>query len=167
MLDDCLFPRRMRSALQWSRPETNVSTAYTLLHGNFSHKKSVTQKCCSSQVSIRDEYTLPAERETPNALVVVWSGTEARHGSRSVTLHRLRLSAYSRDLSQRIPGQPSLTKQKKCCAHHPGIDRLILCCLFSRPAQTSSGSLLSPHFAQFWAITFSTPICELCIGTLS
>ena len=25
MLDDCLFPRRMRSALQWSRLETNVS----------------------------------------------------------------------------------------------------------------------------------------------
>ena len=84
--------------------ETNVSTAYMLLHGNLCYKKSVTQKCCSSQVSTRDEYTLPAERETPNALVVVWSGNEARHGSRNVTLHRLRLSAYSRDLSQRIPG---------------------------------------------------------------
>ena len=44
-------------------------TAFMLLHGNLCYKKSVTQKCCSSQVSTRDEYTLPAERETPNALV--------------------------------------------------------------------------------------------------
>ena len=28
MLDDCLFPRRVMSTLQWSTPETNVSTAY-------------------------------------------------------------------------------------------------------------------------------------------
>ena len=53
MLDDCLFPRRMRSALQWSRSETNVSTAYMLLRGNLCYKKSVTQKCCSSQISTR------------------------------------------------------------------------------------------------------------------
>ena len=82
--------------------ETNVSTAYMLLHGNFCYKKSVTQKCCSSHVSTRDEHTLPAAREAPNTLVVAWSGNEARHGSRNVTLHRLRLSAYSRDLSQLI-----------------------------------------------------------------
>ena len=88
-------------------------TAYMSLHGNLCYKKSVTQKCCPSQVSARDEYTLPAERETPNALVVVWSGNEARHGSRNVTLHRLRLSAYPRDLSQRIPGQPSVSKAKE------------------------------------------------------
>ena len=81
-----------------------TDTAYMLLHGNFCYKKSVTQKSCSSQVSTRDEYTLSAERETPNALVVAWSGNEARHGPRYVTLRRLGLSAYSRDVSQRIPG---------------------------------------------------------------
>ena len=80
-----------------------------LLHGNLCYKKSVTQKCCSSQVSTQDEYTLLAERETSNALVVVWSGNEA-------TLHRLRLSAYSRDCSQRILDS-RLYPSKRSVAH--------------------------------------------------
>ena len=37
--------------------------------------------------------TVPAEDETSNALVVVWSGNRARSVSRDVTLHRP--SAYS------------------------------------------------------------------------
>ena len=65
---------RMRSALQWSIPETNVSTACTLLHGNPCYKKSVTQKCCSSQVSTRDEYSLLAERER-----WLWYGLGTKH----------------------------------------------------------------------------------------
>ena len=42
----------------------------------FGYTESVTRKCCSSQVSTLNEYTLPAEREAPNALVVVWYGTQ-------------------------------------------------------------------------------------------
>ena len=38
------------------------------------------------------------QRDRPDALVVVWSGNEARHGSRNVSLHRLRMSAYARHL---------------------------------------------------------------------
>ena len=55
--------------------------AYMLLHGNLCYKKSVMQKCCSSQVPLG---VVPhvAEHETYNVLVVVWSGRtkHAEHG---------------------------------------------------------------------------------------
>ena len=40
MLGDCMFLCRMVSTMQWSRPRNECQ-----------HRKSVTQKCCSSQVS--------------------------------------------------------------------------------------------------------------------
>ena len=116
-----------------------------LLHGNLCYKKSVTQKCCSSQVSTQDEYTLPAERETSNALVVVWSGNEARHGSRNVTLHRQRLSAYSRDSSQRILDS-RLYPSKRSVAH-------IIRALIVSSCVVSSRVLRRPHQSPFRVLT--------------
>ena len=55
------------------RMSAQPACCYTV---TFATRSPLTQKCCSSQVSTRDEYTLPAERETPNTLVVVWYGTQ-------------------------------------------------------------------------------------------
>ena len=109
-----------------------------LLHGNLCYKKSVTQKCCSSQVSTQDEYTLLAERETSNALVVVWSGNEA-------TLHRLRLSAYSRDCSQRILDS-RLYPSKRSVAH-------TIRALIVSSCVVSSRVLRRPHQSPFRVLT--------------
>ena len=125
-----------------------------MLHDNYCCKKSVTQKCCSSQVSTRDEHTLLAEGETPNALVV-WSGNEARHGSRNVTLHRLRLSACSRDLSPRIPGLPSVSRAKDVFAHVIHVLNVSHPVLSSRVARTTRRSLntrTSRMVAKLWLL---------------
>ena len=126
-----------------------------LLHGNLCYKKSTAQKCCSSQVSTRDDYTLLAERETPNALVVEKSGNEARHGSRNVTLHRLSLSAYSRDLSQRIPGLPSVSRAKECLHMSSHVWNVSHPLLSSRVARTTCRSLstrTSRMVTQLWLL---------------
>ena len=93
--------RRVISTLQWSRPRNERQHS---LHVATPTRSLLRRSVVPAKVFARDEHTLLAERETPNALVVVWFGNEALHGSRNVTLHRLRLSAHSRDLSQRIPG---------------------------------------------------------------
>ena len=77
MLDVCCEVTSCDEYVAMVKTEKRMSAqAYMLLHGNLCYKKSVTQKCCSSQVSTRDEYTLSAERETQNALVVVPWTTE-------------------------------------------------------------------------------------------
>ena len=72
MLDDCLFPRRMRSALQWSRPETNVSIQPTCRH-----TISFTTMVCYAEVLFQPSFSwlcMPAEHETLNAWVGLRSG---------------------------------------------------------------------------------------------
>ena len=60
---------------------------------------------------------------------MVWNA--ARHGSRNVTLHRPRLSAYSRDLSQPHSWiTVCIQEQKSVCTCHPCIERVTFCVVF-------------------------------------
>ena len=126
-----------------------------LLHGNLSYKKSVMQKCCSSQVSSRDEYTLSAERETPNALVVVRSGNEARHGPRNVTLHRLRLRFV---LTRLVTGHPWIAvcvKSKTVFAyviHVLNVSHLVLSSRVARTSRISFSTRTSRMVAEHWFV---------------
>ena len=120
--------------------ETFVSTAYMLLHRFLCNKKSVSQKCCSSQVSTRDEYTSSAEREAPNALVVVWSGNEARHGPRNGALHR----QIERVLTRLVTAHPWIAvciKSKRVFAQVIHVLNVSHPLLSSRVARTTHRSL--------------------------
>ena len=77
-----VFPRRVMSTLQWSRPETNVSSRPTCCCSVSVLLRSLARKCCSSQVSFM-------------SLARCMQGG-ARNVPQNLTLHRL--SAYSRDL---------------------------------------------------------------------
>ena len=90
---------------------------------------------------------------------------EARRASRNVTVHRL--SAHSQDLLSTAHLHDSRLYKAKgaktCCAHHPCIDRPILCCLLSQYTRNPSWSTLGLHFAQqssffFFALTFPFPL---------
>ena len=96
--------RRMMSTLPWSKPRNecqyglHVVTRQPLPHG-----------VCYAEVLFQPSFYYGrahvACRTRDSKRVdcgMVWNA--ARHGSRKVTLPRLRLSAFSRDLSQRIPG---------------------------------------------------------------
>ena len=111
-----------------------------LLHGNLCYKKSVTQKCCSSQVSTRDEYTLPAERETPNSLVVVWSGNEARRGSRNVNDAQTETERVLTRLVTAHPW-PSVSRAKRVFVHAMHVLNVSHPVLSSRVARTTRRSL--------------------------
>ena len=85
-----------------------------------------------------------------------WLGSGPRNGahraSQNVTVHRL--SACSKDLSFTARLHDSRLYQangtKTCCAHHPCIDRPILCCLLSQYTHNPSWSTLGLHFAAYW-----------------
>ena len=78
-----VFIRRMMSTLQWSRPETNVSSQPTCCLSVTLPRRSVARKCCSSQVSLC---------HSTRCLVC------------NLNLARHRLSANSRDLLTPICG---------------------------------------------------------------
>ena len=81
--------------------------------------------------------------------VGIWLRNGARRASRNVTVHRL--SAYSQDLLFTARLHDSRLYQAKrakiCCAHHPCIDRPILCCLLSQHTHNPSWSTMGLHFA--------------------
>ena len=150
MLDHCLFPRRMRSALQWSRPETNVSMQPTCRH-----TVTFAATVCYTEVLFRSSFSLCRSTRCLRNLRLPtrWLGSGLRNGahraSHNVTVHRL--SAYSQDLLFTAHLHDSRLYQAKgaktCCAHHPRIDRPILCCLLSQYTHNPSWSTLGLHIA--------------------
>ena len=85
------------------------------------------------------------QRETPNVLVVVWSGNEARHGWRNVTVHRL--SAHSQDLlfTAHIHDGRLYPSKRSETIHALIISSCVVSSrVLRRPHQ---GPLQSPHFA--------------------
>ena len=82
-----------------------------------------------------------------------WLGSGLRNGahraSQNVTVHSL--SAYSQDLLFTAHLYDSHLYQAKeaktCCAHHPCIDRPILCCPLSQCTHNPSWITLGLHFA--------------------
>ena len=130
-----VFLRRMMSTLQWSRPETNVSSQTTCCLSVTLLRQSVARKC------------LPAKFlcVTQRVAWCVACGTEheAYHGA----YHGTDMSAYSRDLLRLIPGHPSASVKQKSVAYHPCIESVTyFCCLGPGCTHNSRGTLGS-HFA--------------------
>ena len=101
--------------LQWSRPETNVSSQLTWsLHGNLCYGGPLRGSVVPAKFLFVSLYMLPVEHETSNALVVVWSG------ERSTLRITDRDTAQTERILMRlvdISRQPSASVKQKECLH--------------------------------------------------
>ena len=108
-----MIPRRVTSALQWSRPETNVSTQFTCRN-----TVSFATAVCWMEVLFQSSFsgcltqnTLPAGHETSNPLVALWSGEGARCASRTQTERALSKDSFD-------PSSMSTVCIKMCQGQH-------------------------------------------------
>ena len=130
--------------------QKRVTQPYISSHGNFCYDCLLRGSVIPVKFLLVSVNTLPAEHETSNAFVVIWSEDGAHRASQNVTVHRL--SAYSQNLLFTDHLHDSRLYQAKgaktCCAHRPCIDRPILCFLLSQYTHNPSWSTLGVHFAQ-------------------
>ena len=154
MLDVCVIPRCMMSTRQWSRPETNVYWETTCRHTvTFATKVCCARTLFKAKFLIRLVlFTLPAESETYNALVVmVCSWERSTRSTQPITerdtaqIERIltRLAITSRPDSRSV----SSHEKRNNIAPHPCIASVHLV-LSSLVLHAHSPLCLSPHFAQ-------------------
>ena len=112
-------------------------SAYLLLLSHVATVVGCTEVLFQTSFSRCRTTLLPAEHEVCNALVVVWSG-------RRSTL-RITAPDTARTETERAPTSPDVThlhdsrlyRAQKTSAHHPRMDRPILCCLCTNSTRCS------------------------------
>ena len=147
----CFFCRNpfVLATLAGARIDHSVSPECPAYHALGS---ALSPKLCCKFFSVPDSFLWFSAHlcnVTNKFKVGIWLTNGARRASRNVTVHRL--SAYSQDLLLTARLHDSRLYQAKrakiCCAHHPCIDRPILCCLLSQHTHNPSWSTMGLHFA--------------------
>ena len=122
---------------------------YMSLHGNLCYDCLLRGSVILVKFLHVSVNTLPAEHETSNASVGIWSEerstlsiTERDSAQTDRVLTHLLFTDHLHD-SRLYQANGA----KTCCAHRPCIDRPILCCLLSKLKHNVSWSTLGVHFA--------------------
>ena len=149
-----MIPRRVTSALQWSRPETNVSTQPTCRQ-----TVSFATAVCCTEVLFQPSFSLVCltrclrNMRHPTRWLGCGPGNGARCVPRNVTWYRL--SAHSRKTYSTphscLPSASRCVKNKRVFARHPCIEPVTSCCLCSvaRTIRCSFRAHTSRNFSPF------------------
>ena len=153
MLDVCVIPRCMMSTRQWSRPETDVCWETTCRH-----TVTFAAKVCCARTRFKAKflfrlvlYTLPAESETDNALVVVCCGERRTRSTERITergtAQTERILDKTCDHSTPLDGRSLSSYEKR--NNNSTTSMYCVCSILCRRAScyVHSQLFLSPHFA--------------------